>query len=107
MWQEYGEVGPKTAPGFYMNLFRKQKHIEGSVTTDKAAYVKVGDFISVPPTVAEGWHFRVLGVKGDVVVFGPIRWYHRIRPIVRPAASVAYWWCKVQAKRLSVWRLER
>lgn len=89
-----------------MKLFRKQKHIEGSIVAGNMKGFKRGGLISIAG-VDEGGEFRVKRVKSHVLTFGKIRWYHRIKPAMRSLAGVVYWWCKVQRKKLSVWRLRR
>jgi len=56
---------------------------------------------------AEGNEFRVKKVRSDTVKFGKIRWYHRIKPIVRSFISMCYWLGKCQLKRWRVKRLSR
>ncbi len=89
-----------------MRRFRKQKHIEGSIMSCQTKGFSRGDIIVVSGSARDG-EYRIKDIEELVLAFGPVRWYHRILPIVRAIMTVIYWWFKIQGKKLSVWRLSR
>lgn len=69
--------------------------------------IRRNDIILVTGGGEEHQKFRIKKIRPDTLTLGKIRCYHRIKPILRSLASMAYWWCKVQRKKWSVWRLRR
>lgn len=68
---------------------------------------KPGDILVVTGASGVGERVKIKQVSANTLTLAPVRWYRKLWRLTRTAASVAYWWCKVQRKKLSVWRLER